>query len=144
LRNSHTAHIFFALLAFSPAILASLSSAKNAQIRACLSVGGEFSTIETQLDNVGLCKVGLSYVGALDILHRNSVIEAPLSLHYYKKGVRTCPIQNLITSRNSQGHNIKLCFYSDESLIDLDTLSAGHISERNVKLDVLLKLKTLH
>lgn len=106
--------------------------------------GGEFSVIEAQVDSFGLCKIGLSYVGALDVLHRDSIIETPLSLHYYKKGVRTCPIQNLMTARSSQGYDIKLCLYSDESIIDLDTLSTGHVSHRNTKLDALLKIKTLH
>lgn len=133
----------FSILLFStgsafaiPPILAA-----NPQIRACRTVGGQFSVINSEFDQIGLCLIGPSIVGAIDILNRDAAIEIPLSLYNYRKGIMTCSTQNLTVLTTQHGNPLYVCLYSDGSLIDIDTLKAGKASLRNVELNRALAIQ---
>lgn len=107
-------------------------------MRACRAAGGEFIIANTSDDQIGLCKLGLNYVGAIDVLNRDAQIEVPLSLHYYKKGVQACSTQNLTIVNTLEGEEISVCLYSDDSVIDIETLASGYLSQRNAALNAFL------
>lgn len=113
--------------------------ARNPQIRACYDVGGRFEVVNSSNDQIGLCILDQSLVGAIDILNRNNVIEFPLSLYKYKKGVQVCPRQNITNLKSFDGlEEITVCMYSDGSILDIETLASGKNSERNAKLNEVL------
>lgn len=112
----------------------------NAQMRACRISGGQFLVGETTDDQIGLCQLGVSLVGAIDILNKNARIEIPLSLHNYKRGVRECVEQNLARIYIDQNRTVDVCLYSDGTLIDLDTLRSGKENPRNFRLNRALGL----
>lgn len=113
---------------------------KNPQIRACYTVGGQFLVINTEDDQIGLCKIGNSLVGAIDILNKDSRIEVPLSLSHYKRGIQVCKSQNITTLVTFEGEEVTFCQYSDGSLIDIETVASGKNSERNTVLNNVLGL----
>ena len=100
-------------------------TAANPQIRACNSVGGQFAVITSEYDQIGLCAIGSSIVGAIDILNKDAAIEIPLSLYNYRKGVLSCNRANLTLLTTMNGNQLYLCMYSDGSLIDIDIAKAG-------------------
>lgn len=131
-------------LILATAILASATSvfARNPQIRACYEVGGRYVVANSTDDQFGLCILGESLVGSIDILNRDNAIEFPLSLHYYKKGVQACPAQNRKTLTSLDGlDEISVCMYVDNSIVDIETLAAGKNNERNAKLNEVLGLR---
>ena len=97
---------------------------RNPQIRACVSVGGQFFVVDAEYDEVGLCRIDAALVGSIDILNRDSGIEVPLSLFNYKKGVKSCTTQNLTTLFTFEGEPIYVCYYSDGSILDVETLTS--------------------
>ena len=113
----------------------------NPQIRACNAVSGEFMVVNTQYDQLGLCKLGLSVVGSIDILNKDARIEVPLSLFNYRRGVKACNTQNLTRLTTFEGDSIYVCHYSDNSVIDVETLTSGKDSLRNKELNAALMLK---
>lgn len=113
---------------------------RNPQIRACVSVGGQFFVVDAEYDEVGICRIDNSLVGAIDILNRDSGIEVPLSLFNYKKGVQSCSSQNLTTLYTFEGEPIYVCQYSDGSILDVETLTSGKNSARNQELNKVLGL----
>lgn len=113
---------------------------RNPQIRACYAAGGEFLVVNAFEDQIGLCKFGLSLVGSIDILHQDARIEIPLSLHNYKKGVLLCGSQNQTTLTSFEGKEISVCQYYDGSVIDIETLTSGKNSSRNLQLNSVLGL----
>lgn len=129
-----------AVIAF--VLLVSLSSFayKNPQMRACYAVGGEFIVVNAPEDQIGLCKLGLSLVGAIDILNKDAQIEVPFSLSSYKRGFQACASRNLRIFKTFEGEEIQVCHYSDGSVIDIETLASGKDSERNIELNRVLGL----
>ena len=123
-------------------LFTSLSSygIRNPQIRACAVAQGVFLAVYAPEDQIGLCRLGLSLVGSIDLLNKDAQIEIPLSLHNYKKGVQVCTNRNLATLITFEGEQINVCYYSDGSVIDIETLSSGKSNERNNKLNRALKL----
>jgi hypothetical protein len=113
---------------------------RNPQIRACVSVGGQFFVVDAEFDEVGLCRIDAALVGSIDILNRDSGIEVPLSLFNYKKGVKSCSSQNLTTLYTFEGESIYVCQYSDGSILDVETLTTGKNSPRNFELNKVLGL----
>jgi hypothetical protein len=113
---------------------------RNPQIRACVTVGGQFFVVNSAFDEIGLCRIDASLVGAIDILNRDSGIEVPLSLYNYKKGVKSCSTQNLTTLYTFEGEPIYVCLYSDGSILDVETLTTGKDSPRNQELNKVIGL----
>ncbi len=115
---------------------------KNPQIRVCNASGGAFTVVDTPdyQDQVGVCKLGNSIVGSIDLLNKDAQIEVPLSLYNYRKGVKVCSPTNIATLTFSDGKDVAVCFYSDYSFIDLKTLTSGKNSGSNPELDHALSL----
>lgn len=130
------------LAIFGAVILSTLSvyAYKNPQIRACHSVGGQFFVANSQFDQFGLCKIGLSIVGAVDILNRNAQIEYPASLYNYTRGIQVCTQFNRNTLTTLEGETLEVCLYSDSTIIDIETLASGKNSGRNPELNKVLGL----
>ncbi|AGH94797.1 hypothetical protein [Pseudobdellovibrio exovorus] len=110
------------------------------QTRACRIAGGQYFEIEFDFDEIGLCLVGESLVGSRDLLNKNARIEIPLSLHHYRRGVRTCTAANMQTLQLGDLGRVDVCLYSDGSVIDLATLLSGKEHNRNAKLNKALGL----
>ena len=113
---------------------------RNPQIRACVTVGGQFLVVNSEFDQIGLCRIDSSLVGAIDILNSDSGIEVPLSLYNYKKGVKSCASQNLATLYTFENEALYVCQYSDGSILDVETLTSGKDSARNQELNKVLGL----
>ena len=130
------------LVIFGAVILSTLSaySFKNPQIRACHLVGGQFFVANSQFDQIGLCKIGLSVVGAIDLLNRDAQIEYPASIYNYVRGIQVCNQLNHTTLKTTEGEIIYVCQYSDGSLVDIETLASGKNSGRNLELNKVLGL----
>ena len=130
------------LLVFSAVIFWTVASfaVKNPQIRACNVVSGEFLVLISDEDQVGVCQLGLSLVGAIDLLNKDSRIEAPLSLSHYKRGIKICQPQNYTTLISFEGEKITFSQYNDGSFIDIETLFSGKLSPRNAVLNKVLGL----
>lgn len=129
-------------IALSLVLLTSVSAfaLRNPQIRACLIAQGDFMIVNTSYDQIGLCKVGPSYVGAIDLLNKDAQIEVPFSLYSYKKGFQSCADRNLVTLTMLDGQKLDVCYYSDGTLIDLETLTTGKNDPRNQLLNTALGL----
>lgn len=113
---------------------------RNPQIRACVTAGGQFFVVNSEFDEIGICRIDNSLVGAIDILNRDSGIDVPLSLFNYKRGVRSCSSQNLTTLYTLDNESIYVCQYSDGSILDVETLTSGKDSPRNNELNKVLGL----
>lgn len=129
-------------IALSLVLLTSTSAFafRNPQMRACLLAQGSFMIINTPNDQIGLCKIGLSYVGAIDLLNKDAQIEVPFSLYNYKRGLQVCADRNLLTLTMFDGQKLDVCYYSDGSLIDLETLNSGKNDPRNQLLNTAVGL----
>jgi hypothetical protein len=105
------------LLVFSAVIFWTVASfaVQNPQIRACNVVSGEFLVLISDEEQVGVCQLGLSLVGAIDLLNKDSRIEAPLSLSHYKRGIKICQPQNYTTLISFEGEKITFSQYNDGS-----------------------------
>ncbi len=113
---------------------------RNPQIRACHSAGGEFFVVQSSNDQIGLCKLDLSIVGAIDLMNKDASIEVPLSLHNYKKGVQVCGTQNITTLKTFNNEELSVCMFYDGSIIDIETLASGKNNARNQALNSALGL----
>ena len=128
---------------FLVCVLAGLSawSSGNPQMRACRIANGQFFVLDTGLDEIGLCRIGQSVVGAIDILNKDADIDdAPASLTDYRDGITECDPSRVVIFPNVAGTTLKICYYEDGSLIDLITLNRGKTSPLNTPLNKALGL----
>lgn len=128
------------LLSAALLLVIQASATTTGQTRACRIAGGKYTQIEVDYEEVGVCLVGESIVGSRDLFNKNARIEVPLSLHNYRKGVRTCATANMYTIEFEGSGSVDVCLYSDDSLIDLATLFTGKDHPRNKKLSRTLGL----
>jgi len=113
----------------------------NPQMRACRAVNGQFFLVDTGLDQIGLCRVGSSVIGAIDLLNKNADIEdAPSSIVDYKNGVTACNSNHIVSFPNPAGRALKACYYDDGSVIDMMTLARGRNNPLNQQLNRALNL----
>ena len=122
-------------------LLASITSSAavgNPQMRACRVTGGQFTTVLTDMDQLGMCRYGQALVGSIDILNKDDSELAPLSIENYRDGILDCEAFNLTSVRTSDGKLIQVCRYNDGSIIDLVTLSRGRYDFRNQLLNKAL------
>jgi hypothetical protein len=117
------------------------SAASNPQMRACRVVNGQFFVIDTGLDQLGLCRIGYSVIGAIDLLNKDASIEdMPFSVYEYSRGTTTCEADHIATFPSPGGSALKVCYYDDGSLIDLQTLNRGKSHPHNWYLNKALGL----
>ncbi len=120
-----------------------LMAMNNPQIRICHQKNGEFLSVDLGNDQVGLCKIGNSYVGALDLVYlaQNQTSESLISYAQREKNCQGNEVQVVISDDANLKTNFKtLCQLSDGSLIDIDTLNSGRDSVENSALNMALGL----
>lgn len=116
-------------------------AASNPQMRACRVANGQFFVLDTGLDQLGLCRIGYSVIGAIDLLNKDAAIEdMPFSVYEYSRGATTCEPDHVTTFPNPGGSALKVCYYDDGSLIDLQTLIRGRNHPNNWYLNKALGL----
>ncbi len=119
----------------------STSAAGNPQMRACRVANGQFFVLDTGLDQIGLCRLGSSVVGAIDLLNKDAAIEdMPASIYDYSRGVTMCDPGHIATFPSAGGTPLKVCYYDDGSIIDLTTLMRGKNHPQNWQLSKALGL----
>lgn len=130
----------FMLLAFVG--LSSLAAAaSNPQMRACRVASGQFFVLDTGLDQIGLCRLGPSVIGAIDLLNKDADVEdVPASIYEYRNGVTFCEPAHVASFPNPNGTVLKVCYYDDGSIIDLQTLVRGKNHPQNYSLSKALDL----
>lgn len=119
-------------------------SAGNPMIRNCNIAGGEFVVVEvtdilTGYDQWALCKFGNAYVGALDVMYFNNQTQTSESFTQYKNGAEVCT-GKIIESQILQGSTLEICQYSDDSIIEIQTLKKGLTNSDNKQLNNFLGL----
>jgi hypothetical protein len=113
----------------------------NPQVRACRVANGQFFRVDTGLDQIGLCRIGRSVIGAIDLLNKDADIEdMPMSILDFQNGVTTCDSSHIVIFPNPAGRTLKACYYDDGSIIDLMTLNLGRNSQLNEQLNRVLNL----
>jgi len=113
----------------------------NPQMRACRIANGQFFLVDTGLDQIGLCRLGPTIIGAADLLNKDADVEdAPSSVVDYKNGVTACNSNHIVSFPNPVGRALKACYYDDGSVIDLMTLARGKNSSLNQALNRALNL----
>ena len=100
---------------------------QNPLIRNCHLAGGQFTEVKTSNDQIGLCEFGHSYLGSLDVLNYLNQILVPTSVANYKDQITICEGEVIVTQVLNTKVNITICQFSDGSIIDLKTLSHGHL-----------------
>ena len=116
--------------------------ATNPQMRACRMANGQFFVLDTGLDKIGLCRLGPSIVGAIDLLNKDADTEdAPNSVVDYRNGVTECDPKKVANFPNPiGGRNLRICYYDDGSIIDMLTLNRGKNNPLNSSLNKALGL----
>lgn len=111
----------------------------NPQMRQCRLSGGTFTSVQTSDDIVGLCQLGSAYIGSLDLLYHLDKSATPLSIEIYSQGVTSCdPMGTSRVVKTLEGVEMRLCFYGDGSLIEMNTLQNGISSLNNTELNQAL------
>ncbi len=122
-------------------LLASTSwSASNPLIRNCNLAGGEFTVVELQDDQWGLCKFDNSYVGALDVMFFNTQTAEPIAFLEYAEEHTDCHGTLTTATVLNTTIQIELCRYNDDSFIDTATLNKGVQSTDNAAFNKYLGL----
>lgn len=111
----------------------------NPQIRICHEKSGEFVATPIGKDNVGLCKLNHSFIGALDLVYHNQNIKTQ-SIENYTDKELVCTGTETEVSVNDAGLTTAVCIYADGSLIDLETLNSGRDDAKNARLNSALGL----
>jgi hypothetical protein len=91
-------------------------------------------------DQIGLCKIGNSFVGALDLVNfaQNQTSDSLVNYAQREKNCKGNEVKVLISAEDVSFKT--LCQLSDGSLIDLETLNSGRDSVRNSALNMALGL----
>lgn len=115
-----------------------VSAHPNPQYRVCTEHGGEFVVAHIPFDQVGLCKVGSSYVGAIDSMNYFYENKMDLSVALYSSGDSSCP--NYYRATSLEGDMIELCLYEDGSIMDYLTVILSKYNPANSALNQFLGL----
>lgn len=126
----------FALFTFTASLV--LAAQKNPLIRDCQQSQGVFIATDS---NNALCALNTNLVGALDVVHFKNKIKMPLSLKAYIAGKTICQGQTRLETWGNGSMQVaaRVCVFSDDSMIDLDTLSKGFNSASNAALNQFLQ-----
>ena len=133
-------HRFFNLiLVLSSLSLSQFTFANNPQIQVCENKSGSFFVARSQNDEIGFCRFGQAFIGALDILHLTQQHQITQAVQDYKSGKTSCQGDEA-TLTTPEGDEIQVCQFTDYSFISLDTLKAGLDNSINKKLNKALRL----
>ena len=132
---------FFALFlpfVFSFFTVTTASAHPNPQFRVCNEHGGEFVVADIVSDQIGLCKVGNSYVGTIDLMNFFYENKSNLSISNYSAAITSCP--TFVNSTSLEGATIQLCIYEDNSVLDFQTVMNSKYSFENAALNFFLSI----
>lgn len=115
-----------------------VSAHPNPQYRVCNERGGEFVVVYVPFDQVGLCKIGASYVGSLDSMNYFYESKLDLSISNYKDGVVSCP--DYFQTVSLEGVSVELCRYEDGSMMDYQSVMNSKYSPSNSALNIFLQI----
>ncbi len=131
----------FLISVFIVVFTASFSFAqKNPQIRVCHQYGAEFAVADIPADQIGLCKAGFSFVGAIDMMNYFWEQKTPQSIQNYIAGNTTCPTFEEPSLPIVDGGVQTFCFFQDGSVMDSITLQLGRNHPDNQPLNQFLGL----
>lgn len=114
-------------------------SFSNPLRRDCLQKNGEFIVAPIENDQVALCKIGSSYIGALDLVYLNSNQPSESLLNYAHRKL-SCAGKEIQTVVNEFGVFKLMCLHEDGSLMDVQSLTLGRDSSMNSALNSALGL----
>lgn len=127
------------IASFSILLVSFFASAHpNPQYRVCTERGGEFVVVHVPFDQIGLCKIGASYVGSIDSMNYFYENKLDLSIANYKSGVVSCP--EYFQTLSLEGGSVELCRYEDGSMMDYVSVMSSKHSPSNSALNVFLEL----
>ncbi len=118
---------------------ASVFANTNPQMRECRLSGGTFFTMDLPSDQIGLCQLDSSIIGALDLMYARTMGKELLSVSQYKGGPAIC-IGSQIQMTNLEGNSVLACLYLDGSIIDIGSLITGRTYYKNGKINSALGL----
>ena len=137
--------ILFAVLGVSLSI-SSWAQAKNPLMRVCRQEQGLFWAVDIAQDQVGLCLFGEAGIGAQDLLDLKTAGSQSKALHAYVATLvnqQTPSVCDSVSAQRVEGVDsnnqvFALCLFSDNSLIEENTLARGPGAPENKKLDQAL------
>lgn len=112
----------------------------NPLIRACLHASGEFVAANIPGDQVGLCKVGASYISATTLMSYFDNLWVDDAGMAFATNAKNCWTGTL-TATSLEGQAIELCHFEDGSLLDLETVLTGPYDPRNAALKAVFGVK---
>ncbi len=127
------------LSVFTITLVPNLASAHpNPQYRACTQHGANFVVVDVGFDQIGVCQIDTSFVGAIDMIRYFWESSEPQALTSYFSGFSgVCPVR--LQGVSLEGASFELCQFSDGSVIDENSLLFGSGHPAQIKLDQFLK-----
>jgi hypothetical protein len=110
----------------------------NPQYRVCTERGGEFVVAQIPLNQIGLCKIGKSYVGTIDLMNFFYENKNDLSILNYSSANTACP--ETVTATTLEQVTVQLCFFADGSTMDYRSVMNSKFSIENLALNQFLGL----
>lgn len=111
----------------------------NPQMRECRLSGGTFFTMDLPNDQIGLCQLDSSILGALDLMYARTLGTELRSVAEYKSGPTICTGMQIQVT-NLEGTLVLACLYLDGSIIDIGSLITGKDYYKNGKINSALGL----
>lgn len=116
------------------------SAHPNPQYRVCNDYGADFVVADIPFDQIGLCKTGFSFVGAIDLMNFYWENKVPQSIQNYIDGRTDCPSKTEFLSFPLEGGVQTLCVFDDGSVMDSVSIQTGRYDFSNSALNQLLNL----
>ncbi len=94
----------------------------NPQMHLCRQLQGEFSSETSGTDEIGLCQIGTSKIGTIDLMKYFYENVSTLSVQSFMSQQKVCSDGQVLTLTKDNGLATVYCLYSDYSIIDLKSL----------------------
>lgn len=94
----------------------------NPQMRLCRQLHGEFSSEGSGLDEIGVCQIGQSKIGTIDLMKYFYENVATLSIQSFLSQQKVCLSGQIVSLVKDNGMATRYCLYSDYSILDLNSL----------------------
>jgi hypothetical protein len=124
------------------------ATVKNPMIRVCLVQAGQFFNLESEGQEIQLCRFGLSFIGAetLQLYKSNQSVPMAVEAFYSAQSQDSATKEacfllgaKKINVRGDQFGDFFVCQFPDNSILDEKTLILGHGSRESQPLDFALK-----